>query len=300
MADERDEFRVGNLPQGLNVSASNGPPEALRSFSSNLALRQDVNTFGLAGKIWHSAYTIQAYFSPDVQRLITPQQPIPLAYFKDSTVDVSGAKPYRILELGAGTGYVGIALANMLREPCQVYITDLEQVVPLIEENIATHYQPGHAQVFARRLHWGNQADADALLADGPFDLVVISDCVYFPELFDILTDTLLHVCNDTTRVLIGYKCRSLEKEVGFWQDYFGRFFEYEPVRKLDGYDADDDGTDSTKDDEEMDLSTGEGGGGMFGEEEQVFIFTGIKRAEKDIKTADDTFITLMLCSIGI
>lgn len=173
----------------------------------------------------HSAYTLQALFSPDTRSMIEPGNPIPEAYYKDNTttVDASSSddssdhtiKPFRILELGAGTGYVGIALAQQLRRPVQLYITDLEQVVPLIQENVNLHYtnnDDNAAEIIVDRLHWGNHQDAKKLVDQGRFDLVIVSDCVYFPELFGMLLDTLLDVCDASTQVVIGYKCRSLEK----------------------------------------------------------------------------------------
>ncbi|KAI8375561.1 cyclic nucleotide-binding-like protein [Blakeslea trispora] len=202
---ERD-FEIGNLPEGLNVTESLGAPSHLNTTS--LELKQDIGQFGLAGKIWQSTHKQQQ------------QQ-----------------EPFNILELGAGTGYVGIAIAQQLKKPCKVYITDLEQVVPLIQENVNLHHKPStdSAEIVVDRLHWGNHDDAQRLLEKVKrFDLVVVSDCVYFPELFGMLLDTLLDVCDPLTQVVIGYKCRSLEKEVGFWQDYFGRFFEYQPVRKIE------------------------------------------------------------------
>ncbi len=144
-------------------------------------------------------------FDLDTQPTLEPNYVVPEEYYYTSSKDTVET-PFRILELGAGTGYVGIALAKLLRKPCQVYITDLEQVVPLIEENVKLSNIPeDRAQVIVERLHWGNELDAKKLLSQGRFDLVVVSDCVYFPELFDMLLSTLLDVCDMSTRVVIGY-----------------------------------------------------------------------------------------------
>ncbi|RCI06799.1 hypothetical protein CU098_012303 [Rhizopus stolonifer] len=269
------DFEIGNLPEGLNVTESLGAPSHLKTTS--LDLKQNINQFGLAGKIWQSAYTLQALFSNDTREIMVPTNPIPESYYT-----LSEQRPYHILELGAGTGYVGIALAQQLKKPCKVYITDLEQVVPLIQENVDFHYKPTHesAEIIVDRLHWGNRQDAKRLLDQVKhFDLVVVSDCVYFPELFGILLETLLDVCDSGTRVVIGYKCRSLEKEVGFWQDYFGRYFDYEPVRKIE---------------EKQEI------GDFLGAEDQLFVFVGQKRPKNQVKSADDTFTTLLFCSMGI
>ncbi|KAG2197685.1 hypothetical protein INT46_008340 [Mucor plumbeus] len=291
------DFEIGNLPEGLNVTASEGAPGHLNT--SSLELKQDIGQFGLAGKIWQSAYTLQALFSPDIRATIEPNNPIPDIYYKDtrsSDDNNDHVKPFRILELGAGTGYVGIALAQQLSKPAQVYITDLEQVVPLIEENVNLHYREYTndtcaAEIIVDRLHWGNHQDAKRLVEQGRFDLVVVSDCVYFPELFGMLLETLLDVCDASTQVVIGYKCRSLEKEVGFWQDYFGRYFEYEPVRKIEvSREQDENG--NTVENQEI--------GDFLGAEDQLFVFIGTKRTGNQVKTADDTFTTLLFCSMGI
>lgn len=183
-----------------------------------------------------------------------------------------------------------------MSKPAQVYITDLEQVVPLIEENVNLHYREYTndtcaAEIIVDRLHWGNHQDAKRLVEQGRFDLVVVSDCVYFPELFGMLLETLLDVCDASTQVVIGYKCRSLEKEVGFWQDYFGRYFEYEPVRKIEvSREQDENG--NTVENQEI--------GDFLGAEDQLFVFIGTKRTGNQVKTADDTFTTLLFCSMGI
>ncbi|CAO3598055.1 unnamed protein product [Absidia cylindrospora] len=279
------DFIIGNMPTGLNVEASKGPPEGIQ-ISNVLSLRQDIDNLGLAGKIWQSAYTLHSTNSD----------------LKDN--GDTKKKPYTILELGAGTGYCGIAIANMLGSDCQVYITDLEPVIPLIEENVQEHHiQDGaHAQVFCERLHWGNREDSRRLLdkVGGQFDLVVISDCVYFPELFELLMDTLLDLCkedNVDTKLVIGYKCRSLEKETGFWDHHFGRYFDYEPARILVDNNCnkdkkDDDGTDNEDDDEDSNI------GRPLGYEEQIYVFVGSRRAGNQIKAADDRFALLMFCAM--
>ena len=193
----------------------------------------------------------------------------------------------------------------MLRKPCEVIITDLEQILPLIQDNVDAHYEPivdgDSATVRVKRLHWGNSKHTANILQDGPIDLVIISDCVYFPELFDILTTTLVEICTSSeTKIVIGYKCRSLEKESGFWQDYFGRYFEYEPIRKLEPEERIDDDDNDDKEDEEEDGTKEKElvPGGLLGEEEQVYVFMGNRRPGGSVKAADDTFTTIMFCNM--
>ncbi|KAI9305351.1 putative methyltransferase-domain-containing protein [Cunninghamella echinulata] len=290
---ENDEFILGNKPKDINIEVSNGPPSYMKTTEA-LDLNQDLK-YGLAGKIWHSAYMLQVFFSNN--GIFDPVNPIPNKYYynnKNSDTDQKNNKIYKILELGAGTGYVGITLAKMLNSSCQIYITDLEPVVPLIQENVDLHYSKddaiNRASVFCERLHWGNQRDAELLLekiGGGSFDLVVISDCVYFPELFQPLMNTLLQICqDDTTKVVIGYKCRSLEKETGFWDYHFGRYFDYEPVRLM-GYEPKADDNNDVNDDDATEY------GGLLGEEEQIFVFAGTRKKNGEVKEADDQFTLL-------
>ncbi|KAH8556341.1 putative methyltransferase-domain-containing protein [Umbelopsis sp. PMI_123] len=283
-SQDNDAFRIGNLPEGLNVTASDGPPIAFKSARQNeLHLTQDISQFGLAGKIWHSAYALDIFLSESNQSYLQPVNPIPQDYYLGHA-----SRPYRILELGAGTGYVGIALARRLSPECKIYITDLAEVTPLIQQNV-DHYQATvTAQIAVQPLNWGDREHGNQILEEGEIDLVIVSDCVYFPELFGVLTETLLQVCSMNTKVVIGYKSRSLEKETGFWQDFFGCFFEYEPVRKI---------TQPTNDPENSDEEPIEE---IFGQDEELYIFIGQKRPPNEYKKADDTFTTLLFCTMNM
>lgn len=217
-----------------------------------------------------------------------PANPIPAEYYSGKAT-----RPYRILELGAGTGYVGIALARRLSSECRIYITDLEDVAPLIQQNVDTQNQALSARVSVQPLHWGDMEHGKRILDEGELDLIIVSDCVYFPELFQLLTNTLLQVCTMKTQVVIGYKSRSLEKEIGFWQDHFGRFFEYEPVRRITQ-------TKNENSADDMDSEDHEPISEIFGQEEELYIFIGQKRPTTEYKKADDTFTTLLFCTMNI
>jgi hypothetical protein len=230
-----------------------------------------------------SAYALDIFFSDANQSYMQPCNPIPQEYYTGTAT-----RPYRILELGAGTGYVGIALAPRISQKCKIYITDLLDVAPLIQQNVEAQQAGFIAQVSVKPLHWGDLEHGRHILGEGEIDLVIISDCVYFPELFGPLTETLLQVCTLNTKVVIGYKSRSLEKETGFWQDYFGRYFDYEPVRKISPLIADHE----TKDDEPVDE--------IFGQEEELYVFVGHKRQPHEYKKADDTFTTLLFCNMNV
>lgn len=109
----------------------------------------------------------------------------------------------RVLDLGAGTGLVGLVAAAM---GASVTLTDVPRVLPLLTQNVAgatagcwrspsAHTTPalaGAAQV--RPLYWGDRHDMDRLLAEGgPFDVVLCCEVVYQqpPAVLDSLRQTI-------------------------------------------------------------------------------------------------------------
>lgn len=110
----------------------------------------------------------------------------------------------RLLEIGSGTGVVGLALARLGAR--SVIMTDKASQLPLIRRNIQ-HNQPGccvdrcvlceHiAPVRCAELCWGatwkDECDA-ALSASDAFDTIICADCVY-PDRPSALASVLLEL----------------------------------------------------------------------------------------------------------
>ncbi|KAG0348687.1 hypothetical protein BG004_004509 [Podila humilis] len=345
----------GGPPAGIMFSMN--PDEG--DLRAMVATMQDISAFGIAGRIWDSSYVLDAFLrGPSDQHVFTPPCPIPREYFLHSTMNSAcsasgnetekyqlGTKldgcplysnppvaitslvveqpaldPIRIVELGAGTGYVGIALAKRLRPSASLVLTDLEEVMPLLEKNVrdAFHWrvanyistttiastssvptarvseqQQACAKLKVEPLAWGNSSHAAKILSQGRVDYIVASDLVYFPELYPPLLQTLIEISDLETRIIFGYKDREQWKETPFWEQ-FGRFFEIEVVRieKTRSTTA----SDPKREDENED---GEERVSVFGSEEGMFIFVAKKRHDKDILTGvDDTLTTLMMMQI--
>jgi len=106
-ADQKLPTRSFHLPQGVSV-----------------VLRQDKQDEGGKGSnlenvglvVWQGAFVLIEY----LLRTFPPE------HWKDK----------RIIELGAGTGLAGIALAKL---GAQVALTDMEHVLPILRENVATN-----------------------------------------------------------------------------------------------------------------------------------------------------------------
>uniref|UniRef100_A0A7S2WGL8 Calmodulin-lysine N-methyltransferase n=1 Tax=Rhizochromulina marina TaxID=1034831 RepID=A0A7S2WGL8_9STRA len=96
------------------------------------------------------------------------------------------------LELGAGIGLAGLFAAGL---GCRTAtLTDLPEVLPILEKNLDAN--PSLAdRVFVAPLSWGTDDWRLAHQGRVP-DLILAADCVYWPELFAPLEDTLFHLCS--------------------------------------------------------------------------------------------------------
>jgi predicted nicotinamide N-methyase len=111
----------------------------------------------------------------------------------------------RILEVGAGTGVVGLTAAA---HGAEVVLTDRDIVVPLLKENIRESDLPAQAM----QLEWGDSDDISAAKDHGPYDVLVGSDILYAPERFDALLETLVKLSTPgKTEVILTYPTRFTE-----------------------------------------------------------------------------------------
>ncbi|XP_037080617.1 protein-lysine methyltransferase METTL21D-like [Pollicipes pollicipes] len=106
------------------------------------------------------------------------------------------------VELGGGTGVVGLLAASL---GCNTYITDLEDLMPLIQKNIEQNNLQEKAT--ATVLRWGEHKNISLPEAD----LLLVADCVYYPESLLPLLDTISALAGPSTIVLVSYEDRDSE-----------------------------------------------------------------------------------------
>ncbi|KAL2613830.1 hypothetical protein R1flu_025522 [Riccia fluitans] len=102
-----------------------------------------------------------------------------------------GNRRMNVLELGSGTGLVGIVAACL---GAHVILTDLPHVLPNVEYNIELNrgaIQAAGGSVESRVLRWGVEEDIKSLGDLASFDIILASDVVYYDTLFGPLLDTL-------------------------------------------------------------------------------------------------------------
>lgn len=128
----------------------------------------------------------------------------------------------RCVELGAGVGLVGLALAAM---GARVTITDVEKVLPLMRANLeANGYDPargpreGAGWAAADELEWGKPGwmQSVARMADQGVDLVVAADCCYIDQdgkspSTPAFVETCAGLCGPSTRCLVAFERRAPE-----------------------------------------------------------------------------------------
>ncbi|KAF8892122.1 putative methyltransferase-domain-containing protein [Infundibulicybe gibba] len=106
-----------------------------------------------------------------------------------------------VLELGAGTGLLGIAMAPLVRK---YTITDIGPLMPLLRKNLAANFSgwphcapasPG-SNINVQELDWQVlHATASAyrsrVFSFEPIDILLIVDCIYHPSLLPSLVETI-------------------------------------------------------------------------------------------------------------
>ncbi|CAI0419984.1 unnamed protein product [Linum tenue] len=158
----------------------------LHSIKSTVKIRQ-LPSEGLSFKLWPAATTLVNL----LDRHVVDPTTSPLL----STLTAARAGRCRgklkILEIGSGTGLVGIAAAAVLG--ADVTVTDLPHVAPNLQFNAelnADVVRCGGGAVDVAPLSWGEEDDVETVAGRG-FDLVVASDVVYHDHLYDPLLKTL-------------------------------------------------------------------------------------------------------------
>ena len=117
----------------------------------------------------------------------------------------------RVLELGCGTGVVGITLACL---GADVTLTDIAAIVPHTKHNIQCNQQlirSGQGKAAEAALDWNSPSSSQSILAK-QYDLLVGADLIYAAKDIGPLTDTLQRLRQHSLGcpLTIAHKIRSL------------------------------------------------------------------------------------------
>jgi hypothetical protein len=198
----------------------------LNVLGKQLHLRTNPKQLNEAGVVWDHAVTALAHACiPELRcradKMLQGQQQ---------------QRKLAILELGAGTGALGIALAHAVPS-ISVVLTDLEHVMPLIETNI--HYAQEQCNLApkssleASSLAWGCSLPALPNVGERQdWDVVLGCEILYWGgwNLFSEdtrgpLLKTLIDACGSSTEVYLAFTVRDRNRELSFVLDDIGKYF---------------------------------------------------------------------------
>ncbi|XP_043919926.1 EEF1A lysine methyltransferase 3 [Protopterus annectens] len=159
-------------------------------------------SLGVAASVWEAALNLCSYFERQKMSFI-------------------GKK---VIELGAGTGIVGI-LAVLLGG--EVTITDLPHTLKQIQGNVLANV-PSTCCTRAKvcRLSWGY--DQEDFPCD--YDFILGADIVYLVETYALLIQTLKHFCTCTSTIYLSSKMRKEHGTVTFFEELLPEHFNSEIV----------------------------------------------------------------------
>lgn len=125
----------------------------------------------------------------------------------------------RCLELGSGTGLVGLAAAASGRFG-RVLLSDLATLLPLVRENLqhnAAAIPPG-IEAEAIALQWESQSHLRRVRLKGPFDVILGGDLLFRPPVVTPLLGALHELADQHTTVLLAASAQhSPETLRDFW-----------------------------------------------------------------------------------
>lgn len=183
-----------------------------------LILHEDLQE-GCGGQLWPAGMVLSKYM---------------LQYHKS---DLAGKK---VVEIGAGGGLVGLAVALDcdFAEGQKVYITDQIPMLALMQRNIALNHLERNVEALV--YDWGSPAPIEICGKEQPRerypDVVLAADCVYFEPAFPLLLQTLGDLIGPGTICYFCFKKRR-KADMRFIRDMMKRFT-VELVH-YDGRDAD-------------------------------------------------------------
>ncbi|KAI8050863.1 putative methyltransferase-domain-containing protein [Syncephalis plumigaleata] len=195
--------------------------------------------FGTGATVWDAGLVLAKYLE---KRCFQPVS----ATSTDANRFSQRAFPYptRAIELGSGTGIVGLVFAHCLQhrrhqlvdtvettEPDQVILTDKSELLPLMERNIAINpsISPSECQVTAMVMDWTDES-VPSSLESMPIDVILLSDLLFDITLYDPLLDTLNRLASQNTEIILAFERRQFDQEAEFFAK-FGQVFTFHDIK---------------------------------------------------------------------
>lgn len=180
---ENDVFSLSQdlVPPAPIKSAGISEVDFDQLLSTPLKLHEDLKN-GCGGQLWPAGMVLSKYM------------------LRKHKSDLAGKS---ILELGAGGGLVGLAVAIGCQTEEVIHITDQDPMFELMKRNIALNGLDG--KVNASIYDWGTPTPSE--IPARP-DVILAADCVYFEPAFPLLQQTLKDLIGPNTVCYFCFKRR--------------------------------------------------------------------------------------------
>ncbi|KAL6008744.1 hypothetical protein ACLOJK_021970 [Asimina triloba] len=201
-----DLQEVGEETVGKEAITTQLQHYVIRSSTPNpitLFIRQ-LPSQGLSFQLWPAASALMSFLDQSLSSLSSC-----------SLLSAISQRPLRVLELGSGTGLVGITAAVILG--AHVTITDLPHVLPNLQYNAnanAAAITSSGGAVDVRCLRWGEFEDMASFGLQ--FHLLLASDVVYHDHLFEPLLQTLSFFLQGGVQLLMAHLRRWKKDSIFF------------------------------------------------------------------------------------
>ncbi|TEY71516.1 hypothetical protein BOTCAL_0091g00010 [Botryotinia calthae] len=204
----------------LKTGATRSEGMAERVFSTGYGRRDKIRIWeetgeSIARHIWDAGLVLSSYLS-SLGSSSRPAGSLPTLEKSLST-----QKNINILELGAGCGIVGITLAKVFSDRInKILLTDLPEASEILEKNLSAMTPDSDVSLCNSCSHqvldWSAPLPQD--VRGERWELVVVADCTYNPDVVPDLVNTLIRVRdgNQGTLVLLAMKVRHDSEMVFF------------------------------------------------------------------------------------
>ncbi|XP_076031470.1 protein N-lysine methyltransferase METTL21D-like [Oratosquilla oratoria] len=132
---------------------------------------------------------------------------------KGDPLDLEGCS---VLEVGAGTGAVGLTAAAL--GAASVTVTDLPEFIPLMKKNIEKNKEHLKWTMEAEELVWGREEHLQKFRQP---DILLVADCIYYDQSLEPLVKTLTKLCSPYTVLLMSYEDRTVGDKPQLQRDFF-------------------------------------------------------------------------------
>jgi len=130
-------------------------------------------------------------------------------------------KDTKVIELGSGTGAVGLCAAAL--GASSVLLTDLHPLLEMLQHNIDLNRSLVEDRVGCLSLSWGDPEAIQRAQDLCSWDFILVSDCVFYMDSVAPLVKTLAQLAGLNTQLLLSYEERQSQEKLQVMKEFFAQ-----------------------------------------------------------------------------